>query len=249
MGVRGSKTTQVNSTITDMITDIMMEDVMDCTTNISASQILEIAGSNIQISGISQTQNVSIDSSCFQNAEKDLALQQKIVTEISAKLKEQSIAGLSWLNNSEKDIQNHIENNILTKIGSKTLADCTASATVEQRIGVVGENIILADISKEQTLSMVRECMQGTVSKVVAEADLSSLAESETESKEVTPVLGEAIAAFGDLGTTAIIVIVIVIAVILMAIVGTVIGVVISKIKKKNAMSAGFELEGLELVS
>ena len=176
---------------TNDIIDIISKSVINTSNNCSSSIIqkqsidLKKTG-DVEISGIDFNQSSTLNITCLQDLKKDIdtstIVAQDIISQIDSKISGQNI-GLQVSNSEE--IKN-IAVKLATELNYTSIANCIVDVAQLQEIKVEeGKNIKITNNSFEQTIEMLKNCIQRdeTTIKNITELQqtIETFAKSSTE--------------------------------------------------------------------
>jgi hypothetical protein len=223
MGGSSSKTT------TDVVTDIavkaVQKNISRCVVSATQEQLLSVKDvlGNVTISGVRMRQGASVNMNCVMEAVTQSAIQNSIANDIAQWAESQSVAVLGALGTSRSEAESNIRNQLMTSSIQDTTQEAFMQAIQKQGVEVAGVsgNVVIGDVSLDQSLEMVAKAMiTGTAYSSVVN-DVANKVAQTAKSEQSNPIsqildsIGGIVGKVLGSWTAIIIVVVIVIAVVL----------------------------------
>lgn len=173
MGPALSVSTSVSEVTKKTITDIMVDSSNKCQSNNINTQTINISdiqtvGCNVEISGISQEQNITTNFTCAQESTNQTELENKLKNDLKQNLETAATAGLGVLSVAvSTDIQKTVDT-VANNIDIKTVSECVSTNlnTQLQDIGSIkmkcnpGDTLKIKDLKQSIISSSVASCIQ-----------------------------------------------------------------------------------------
>lgn len=193
MGGSESRTV-IKQTIQDVAT-IIQKDHQDCSTTLSAEQILNIAGNNIDVSGVNMTQKTMMDVQCVGASEISAEMLAEIKSKVKATYENKSDLLAGILSRSDSSIEQTLDSFSEMMVNKEMLQSCALNANDIQILNITGNNIKVSDITMEQTLDIFKSCVMDSAVDVIKKLGYDFDAEADTKVEQ--SVLGNTITAIG----------------------------------------------------
>lgn len=185
MGQRSSSTAKA---VSEVVATVTQSTVSRCTTIATQNQLIalgNVAG-DVTISGVSMKQGTSINSSCLLSSNTQSELSQKISDQITQVAASKGTDILGLFGNISSSTNTQLTSHVAAAINMQSVLETTAAASNSQSIttGNVGGNLVLKDVTMDQTITMVVKAVQdavmasSAVQEVIATIDQTSTSES-----------------------------------------------------------------------
>lgn len=181
----GQESKAKSKIVTEVIVDVLEYEMLNCSEMIQQEQGLNISGSGNVIDGVSMKQAFFIKTSCFQNVNKVLDIQNKIAEEIQQRAAAQGEVIVSALGREKGYVKSVIKNKIANSINQQTITNCASSINNKQMIDVSGNNNIIKNVTMEQHSQMIRDCTQELAKKTELVNDLEIKQSQEASAEEM----------------------------------------------------------------
>lgn len=163
MGGGGSKASAKSEIINDFVSKTMAESLMNCTTQTSVDQLIEITGNYNIVKDTEMKQVFNMSSKCYQDAENMNQLVNEISNSVSQAAESQNIALLGALGSSESDVENYIYNGIKNDITASTVQNIVNKTNASQGIRIRGNHNIVDNVSMNQIVDLISDNSQSSV--------------------------------------------------------------------------------------
>ncbi len=183
----GPKSKNTSQIINDTVNEVLTRNIMNCKTNMVASQRLVVEGSYITVDNVKMHQAYQLDASCFQDAQNVAKVQTEVENAIKQAAESQGIALLSALGGSQAEVDSRIRNSVKTAINTETIQDVVQNINMEQVLNIRGENAIVKDVTMEQLGDIVFKNTQAITNDIEALTALKTEAEQTTETTTTSP--------------------------------------------------------------
>lgn len=229
----------VANATTTIMTNISMEATQSttssCFSNIDQNQVISMSsGGDIILGNLTQSQYAVMDATCLASTDTSQSMQNDISNAIKAAVESQAELAIGQVAISEVDtiVATNLPITLLQEIINESIASVSQNQEV---ILESGGNIVVGDISQEQTAELTVEAifenanMQKAMNKIATEADITAKA---TVKSFLTGIM-----AFGWMGVALVYGIPILIAVVIIA---AIIGMTVSKFAKTGEGELSF---------
>ena len=159
MGSHTSK--QSVATSTSLITKSVLDVTQDCMQIAVGKQVMKIDGSDNVFKGNTQTASMKIDAGCMDRMSQDNNFSTRLNDTIAQKLKDQTVAGLGWMDPGGDDQSTSISQNITSGITFTDVQKCLSEMNNTQLMVVSGSDNVVADNLQEQSMSIASKCIMG----------------------------------------------------------------------------------------
>ena len=179
----GAKAKQTLKSTTELVTDVLMSDVQNCSTFFKSVQVQAQVGDVNVMTGGKQAAAMQISSSCYASAEKMAELQNDIVMALMQKA-EVVTSGFS-LDKAKSVIEDEITNSVRNNITQEFVQDCITSANNYQAQLQIGGYNIQQDMQQDVTMNAVQECIAASsaVANIANDTNLDIAIDQKVESK------------------------------------------------------------------
>tara|TARA_R110002060_G_scaffold289_3_gene665 strand:- start:1321 stop:2286 length:966 start_codon:yes stop_codon:yes gene_type:complete len=208
----GSKSKAVADIATDVMTTMITQDMMNCSTMVTQRQTLDVSGSGNVLDGVTMKQGFKINVKCIQDSNRKAQLDTAIATAVEQAAEAEGVALVGAIGASKSQVISNLRTRISTEITIQTLVNCASSINNTQGISIAGDYNLIRNVSLEQFGEMIRNCVQNVVSNTAMINDLRN-----TVDQQATAVTEGPLDFIADIftGPTAIIMMVIVLIVII----------------------------------
>lgn len=156
----GQESKAKSKIVTEIITDVLIRDTLNCSQLIQQEQGLNISGSGNVIDGLSMKQAYYIHTECMQSIKRTTDIQNEIAQKIQQAAEAQGEVIVSALGRERSKVVSEIRNKISNTINKESITSCVSTINASQIVNVSGNNNIVKNVSMEQHTKMVRDCMQ-----------------------------------------------------------------------------------------
>lgn len=161
----GQESKAKSKIVTEIITDVLIRDTLNCSQLIQQEQGLNISGSGNVIDGLSMKQAYYIHTECMQSIKRTTDIQNEIAQKIQQAAEAQGEVIVSALGRERSQVVSEIRNMISNTINKESITSCVSTINASQVVNVSGNNNIVKNVSMEQHTKMVRDCMQRLADK------------------------------------------------------------------------------------
>lgn len=182
----GTSSKSKSEMITDIITNVAVKDIQDCSQFIDQNQNVYIQGSGNITSGIKMVQSAQINMDCYKKSKNITDLQNNIKAQVDQQVKATG-SGFPTLDaGTHAEAYSKIQNDITSNINIDLLQKCAASVNQAQSVQVIGNRNITTDIAMDQTATMFKKCMTDAINQSTLGNDIQNFvgqnAQAETKS-------------------------------------------------------------------
>ena len=174
MGANTSKSENVSDTLNMSLSETTVDATQECASNSTNIQELNISnikgdGCQIDISGISQTANISTSLDCVNSQSFESSLKSKVkkVMEQTAKASADGIAVFTANSSDTKNVA-RLTNVVQTKLDIKQLAKCIKDDYAKQTLNISNINIDCTKLPPKYAKISIKNIKQALTSKSVA---------------------------------------------------------------------------------
>lgn len=160
----GSSSKAKSEILTETITNVITQDIMNCSTMVTQQQSIDISGSGNVLDGVSMKQGFKINIACFQNSNRKQDLDTAIANAVTQQAESEGVALVGILGSSKSEVYNNIKNISRTEISMQSLVNCASAINNSQGINISGSYNLVKNISLEQFGEMIQNCVQKIVS-------------------------------------------------------------------------------------
>jgi hypothetical protein len=186
----GSTSSSASSTLdTSVAVTALASAVMNCTSNVSAGQSLNISGNNISVLDSSQTQTVTFNTSCTQTADNIANLQQTVANALIQSTNTQTQAVLSSLSAaSSSDINSYIKNDVKQNITQQTIQNIVSNLASEQNMNLTGNNIVIKNFTQSQAMTAVITNCQTAINNLQSVQAINNAIQQDAKNTQTNPI-------------------------------------------------------------
>ena len=196
MGGSSSKSTKIyQDMLTEVTTNIIMENTTTCQSMGKVSQDINIKGtgkgSKVVLGDITQEAEVVISQTCLQDTKKRSDVQNALMKDLTNKITEK-LANMSLQIKAEKSknqINTNIKNYVNTMMEEKNIAEAFLTAEVDQGIKIEDvETVIGGDIKQMGSIQAINNLSQTAQSETGVQNTIKEVIKNETARIEENPV-------------------------------------------------------------
>lgn len=184
----GTTSTATTRVATKAITDIMVQNIMKCSTSATMTQTFSVSGSYNVVENVKQVQYLKLSSTCAQDAQNMQDLQTQIANKIKELADAQGSGVLSAVGASHSRTNIDIQNEIKNSVNQQTVAEIVNSSNATQELIIRGDHNIVKNFSQEQTADIVFTNAQKVVNKIKSVQDIDNKADSEAKAVTTNPI-------------------------------------------------------------
>lgn len=184
----GQNTSNKFSATTQAIASVITSSIMNCGSNVLATQSFIVSGNFNQISNVKLVQAIKLSTNCINNAETVAKIQTDVANAIAQQASAQGQALIGALNNSNTNSSTIIKNEVQSHINTSSLTNLISSVQAAQNIIISGNNNIVDNFSAEQTSELVQNAACSLVNNLDSVAKLNAEADQKTTSTVVDPI-------------------------------------------------------------
>jgi len=187
----GNKTKTVADAVNKICAEVTQSFVSKCIMAATQEQLIEVKNisGDFILDGASFEQGASVDMTCVMATSVQADIQANIAQKIAQFAKTEGLAGLSGLSNSAAEIETIIKNEFGLKINQETLQESVMQTLQRQKISAenVGGNVVLSNISMNQSVKMVASAILSSSGYSSVIADVITDLKAAASSKETDP--------------------------------------------------------------
>jgi len=185
MGGTQSKATV--ESVTSIISNVIVKDVMNCATYINQDQSVNVYGSGNVVSGITMVQGATIDMTCYRKSNNDIDIQNKIINALTQAANATG-SGFPTLDAGTKaETVSRMTQDIRNNITIDMLQNCAATVNQSQSINVVGNRNIVANQAMTQTAAQMKHCTSDQIAKTALGATINNSVAQQATSVTQSP--------------------------------------------------------------
>lgn len=193
MGVNYSAPTQINSRISEFISETINETVLNCSAaNTSVQKInisnLTLEGCGLEISDLSQSIDSNIDLTCVLKGENIKNITNDIGNKVESEIKK-TTSGLTFSSNVDKSfVDNSIKEKIMNTIINKNIIDCSVKTANEQLIEInnikvlncpaIAPTVKISNLTQLLIINAVAKCS----GDIINQEDIDNISKNVTSS-------------------------------------------------------------------
>ncbi len=215
MGAAQSTTTSTLAVVNKAVSQTILSTLQNCAASATAGQTVDVSGSGNNISGINQSQAISINVSCLSNAATTTKLQADISNSIKQTLDQKSVALLSSLGMPSASARINIDNEVKNVFSQSNIQNCVTSLSGIQGVVVSGSNNTISGITQTQALSSISDCVSKQVQNLSTVMAAVNKADQDVKNTSTNPLdfIGDLFSGLSNvvLGGMALIVVVLII--------------------------------------
>lgn len=200
----GQESKAKSKIVTEIITEVLIKDTLNCSQLIQQEQGLNISGSGNVIDGLSMKQAFYIHTECMQSIKRTTDIQNQIAQKIQQAAEAQGEVIVSAMGRERSEVISEIRNKIVNSINKESILSCVSTINSSQIVNISGNNNIVKNVSMEQHTKMVRDCMQKLADKtnLVNQLDLE---QTQTSSAKEAGLFGWMQSGYGTIVLIAIV--------------------------------------------
>lgn len=184
MGNTGSSSSTTTNIATKAAVDVVVKNIMNCTSNTTATQEIAITGNYNNTNGITQVQYMSLSGNCSQSAQNMQDLQQSVAAALQSAASSQSVSLLGVLGKSSSDINQSISNEVSQKLTSQTIQNIVNNTNAQQKLFITGNNNIVSNVSQTQTANILQNNVQNALNQMTSVQAIENAAKSTATSTQ-----------------------------------------------------------------
>ena len=184
----GSKSKAVADIATDVMTNMITQDMMNCSTMVTQRQTLDISGSGNVLDGVTMKQGFKINVKCVQDSNRKAQLDTAIATAVEQAAEAEGVALVGVIGSSKSEVISNLRTRISTEITMQTLVNCASSINNTQGISISGDYNLIKNVSLEQFGEMIRNCVQNVVSNTSMINDLRNTVDQQATATTKGPL-------------------------------------------------------------
>lgn len=178
MGNRTSRT--VTDVTVEAVNKALAESIMNCTSNTTLKQNIDIVGNFTTAENIKQRQATKISAECIQDANVLSDMQNKAVAAVQGVSDTTTTGILGAIGNTAQINENRIRNEVTNETTLRNIVNAINNTNLEQGIFVNGSYNILRNITQEQTADLLANNMNAVTNQMAFINDLKNSAEGKT---------------------------------------------------------------------
>jgi hypothetical protein len=188
----GQKAKSNSQVLVDQLSEFLTKSVQSCSSMDTSVQRLEIRGSNLEVSDISQEQITKVNMQCLQKKENIASIQQEIANSIKAAAAASGEALTSILNTTSANVDSVIKNSVSQVVNEESISTLVGGSNNTQDILIDATGANISNLKQKQTIEMVRSNAQNMVSQIDVLQKVSSAIDNKTEAESslVTTLFG-----------------------------------------------------------
>lgn len=188
----GTQSVNTAEIITDIAVNATQRAINECVGSVSQQQIVQadyVAGT-VDLSGVSFTQNASVNMQCALSARKQNEIQSAISSAIAQYAESRGVAVLSALGRTRSEAQTNIQNLFTANVTMEDVQTMTTIITQEQRVqfGTIEGDFIMRGATFEQSARIVAEAIVNTSQYNSVINTVSNAVDQVTQAEEENPL-------------------------------------------------------------
>jgi hypothetical protein len=152
-------TAATSASVTSAVANTMLAAVQNCGASASGSQGLNVSGTGNTVTGVNQSQNISINLSCLSDTSTIQAMQTSISNAITQQVTQSSVALLS-IGMPAAAAASAISNEVTNNFTSSAIQNCMTGINGSQNVSVSGTNNVVSGVTQAQALTSISNCAQ-----------------------------------------------------------------------------------------
>lgn len=166
----GHESKQKINVSTNVAANIVQNTAQNCINVAYGGNTFNINGNYNDISGVTQTVSISINSTCSTFASQDSTFNSDLANALSQVLNDQEVALTQWMDNSKDDQETNITQNVTANFTQTTVQNCVNNLNGYNIFNVSGDGNVVKNITQTATLSVISQCLlqNGQTSDVVS---------------------------------------------------------------------------------
>ena len=184
----GSKSKAVADIATDVMTTMITQDMMNCSTMVTQRQSLDISGSGNVLDGVTMKQGFKINVKCLQDSNRKAQLDTAIANAVEQTAESEGVALVGAIGASKSEVITNLRTRISNEITMQALVNCASSINNTQGISISGDYNLLRNVTLEQFGEMVRNCVQNVVSNTSMVNDLRNTVDQQASATTKGPL-------------------------------------------------------------
>lgn len=162
----GSSSKSRSQVFNDTVNNVIVKNIMDCSSNVTLQQQINITGSGNVVSGVTMNQAIKLSSTCFQDAKVMADLQNQVTDAIKQAAKEQDVALTNALAKSSSDTDTLIHNSVVNNINPQNITKIINSSNEIQGINITGDYNLVSNFTASQTADVVSSNTQKVIDQM-----------------------------------------------------------------------------------
>jgi hypothetical protein len=178
MGAKNSKIT--NEQFTRIVSETFINSAKECKIDASNSFMIDVSdvGGDFELDGLDVSQKINLNLTCVQNDLNETTIKENIKDKLSSQI--ESIP--FWENMPYQESYNKQVKELSDSVNINTIKNCVGNLKNDVSIKVddVNRNVVIKNITVNQVMDVVSECIQSDTNTMKKLRDLNSTLESET---------------------------------------------------------------------
>lgn len=184
----GSSSKSSSEIVSRTSVDAIARSIMNCSSNSSFTQTLDISGSGNTIQGGKQVQAIKLSAQCAQDSQQIADLQQSVSNALKQVSESQSVSLLGALGKSRSEVNSRIENDVRQSITQEAITNIINNSNAEQTIRISGDNNTVVNFTQEQTLEIVFSNTQKVLNRMTSVQALANAVDQQSTATQTNPI-------------------------------------------------------------
>lgn len=189
IGDCGTTASSKFSSFNQDVTNVLVQNIQRCGTQVSQSQTLDVSGSYNVLSNIVMKQAIQFQINCPQLANNIADIQSQIEAKITEKA--QATGQMISLNSTSSSVDGNITTQVQKNINMENINEIMTTVNMQQGLDVSGNHNIIENVTMDQTSGMIAQAAQTVLNKIdsFAKLDSSGNGDSGAETKNILSFL------------------------------------------------------------
>jgi hypothetical protein len=184
----GSESKTRTNLVTKQIVDIMVQNIMNCSSNTIVNQTFDVTGNYNVVNGFKQVQHMKLSTTCSQDSKSSTDLQQQVADKIK-QLSEAEGSGItSAIGGSKAKTDLFIDNEVSIKINPQTVLNIIQNANLQQEARIKGDHNVIQNFSQESTQDIVYSNCQNVLNTLQSVQAIKNDVDQSAHAKTTNPV-------------------------------------------------------------
>ena len=188
MGGGGSKASTKSDVVNDFVSKSMAESLMNCVTQTSVDQLIEITGNYNIVKDTEMKQVFNMSTNCYQDSNNMNQMINDISNSVSQSADAQNVALLGALSSSEADVDNYIYNGVKNEITASTVQNIVNATNAKQGIAIRGNHNIVENVTMNQIVDMISDNAQTSLNATVLMNTARSVVDQSATATQENPL-------------------------------------------------------------
>lgn len=200
----GGSTSSTSTTVTSKnIVESLAKTMMNCSSSGAFTQSVTIIGNYNVVKRVRMVQGIMLSSSCASEEKNVSETQNAVINAIKQAASSQSDSILGALTKSDSSTNTRIENEVRSVINRESIMNIVNSVNATQQFYLNGNSNIVDDITFDQSMQLVYDSCQSTLTQIKSFQQATTSAESSatsTQTNVISDVVKSVTGFFTNLG-------------------------------------------------